>query len=64
MSYAIVLGDQHIDLADDVDITELKSEVVRNVHASGGWVALHTTSGIVEVFVSIGQYISITQSGE
>lgn len=63
MSYAIALGDKTIDLVDGVDITELKSEVVRNVHAGGGWVALDTASdGTIEVFVSAGQAISLRQT--
>lgn len=63
MSYAIALGDRTITLADDVDVTDLKSEVVRNVHAGGGWVALPTDAGqTVEVFVSAGQYLTLTQS--
>ena len=60
MAMTLHYGDTSIRLKEEVNIDSVKDEVELAVRNRGGWVRVDGIKREVHVFVSAGQYISLT----
>jgi hypothetical protein len=60
MAMTLHYGETSIRLKDEVNIDAIKDELELAVRNRGGWVRVEGIKREVHVFVSAGQYISLT----